>query len=49
MEKLKSDELYEIEGKIYKLCKLEWGMAKRFYFKQPTFEDAKQDESRKTS
>jgi len=45
MEKLNEGELYEIEGKIYKLCKSEFehcthgSKIKNFYFKKPTYED----------
>jgi len=45
MEILKEGELYEIEGKIYKLCKSEFehcthgSKIKKFYFKKPTYED----------
>lgn len=47
MEKLKADEIYEIEGKLYKLCKIELGIVKRFYFKTPSNEEAqKQNETR---
>jgi len=47
MEKLKVNELYEIEGKPYKLCKSKFEHSvngvkmKKFYFRRPTYEDVK--------
>jgi len=46
MTKLEANKVYEIEGKLYKLCKMELGIVKRFYFKKPTEEEAqKQNEN----